>query len=283
MGAVRCGRRQSGPQRTAAGTPIMIRRPARLLLIATAATVAMTAAAADYVAIPGGVFVSALAVDGAAARIAIEPFAMRVEPVTNAEFLDFVRMHPEWQRGQVSPLFAGPQYLSAWQGPLTLGPDARPGQPVTSVSWFAARAFCASEQARLPTWYEWEYVAAADVTRRDARRDPARNQDILDAIQGSTGERPGAIGRHRADAWGVRDLNRLLWEWTGDYAAMFPNADARVAGAGPSLALCGGSALAFADKNQFALMMRIAALTALKPADAAPRVGFRCVREGHGR
>ncbi len=256
----------------------MIMRTRLGLLLALLAT-APAVAAADYAAIPGGVFVSALALDGAAARIVIKPFAMRVEPVTNAEFLDFVRMHPEWQRGQVSPLFAGPQYLGAWQGPLTLGPEARPGQPVTSVSWFAARAFCASEQARLPSWYEWESVAAADATRRDARHDPARNQDILDAIQAATGSRPGAIGQHRANVWGVRDLNRLLWEWTGDYAAMFPNADARVAGAGPSLALCGGSALAFADKNQFALMMRVAALTALKPADAAPRVGFRCVRD----
>lgn len=246
-----------------------------LALLATASAVA----AADYVNIPGGVFGSALAVDGAAARIAIKPFAMRVEPVTNAEFLDFVRTHPEWRRGRVSPLFAGPQYLAAWQGPLTLGPDARPEQPVTGISWFAARAFCASEQARLPTWYEWEYVAATDATRRDARQDPARNQDILDAIQAATGNRPGRIGQRPADVWGVRDLNRLLWEWTGDYAAMFPNADARVPGAGPSLALCGGSALAFADKNQFALMMRVAALTALKPADDAPRVGFRCVRD----
>ncbi|EQD59859.1 secreted protein containing Sulphatase-modifying factor domain protein [mine drainage metagenome] len=246
-----------------------------LALLATAPAIA----AANYVAIPGGVFVSALALDGAAARILIKPFAMRIEPVTNAEFLGFARTHPEWQRGQVSPLFAGPQYLAAWQGPLTLGPDARPEQPVTSVSWFAARAFCASEQARLPTWYEWESVAAADATRRDARQDPARNQDILDAIQAATGHRPGRIGQRPADVWGVRDLNRLLWEWTGDYAAMFPNADARVAGAGPSLALCGGSALAFADKNQYALMMRVAALTALKPADDAPRVGFRCVRD----
>ncbi|HVB84787.1 MAG TPA: formylglycine-generating enzyme family protein [Rhodanobacteraceae bacterium] len=259
----------------------MIMRTQIGLLLALLAT-APAVAAAGYVAIPGGAFVSALALDGAAARIVIKPFAMRVEPVTNAEYLDYVRTHPDWQRGQVSPLFAGPQYLAAWQGPLTLGPDALPEQPVTSVSWFAARAYCAGEQARLPSWYEWEFVAAADATRRDARRDPLRNQALLTAIQGSTGERPGVIGRHRANVWGVRDLNRLLWEWTGDYAAMFPNADARVAGAGPSLALCGGSALAFADKNQFALMMRVAALTALKPADDAPRVGFRCVRDPAG-
>ena len=246
-----------------------------LALLATAPAVA----AADYVNIPGGVFVSALAIDGAAARIAIKSFAMRVEPVTNAEYLDFARTHADWRRGQVPPLFAGPQYLAVWRGPLTLGPDARPEQPVTGVSWFAARAYCASEQARLPNWYEWESVAAAAATRRDARQDPARNQDILDAIQAATGNRPGRIGQRPANVWGVRDLNRLLWEWTGDYAAMFPNADARVPGAGASLALCGGSALAFADKNQFALMMRVAALTALKPADDAPRVGFRCVRD----
>ena len=81
---------------------------------------------------------------------------------------------------------------------------------------------------------------------------------------------------------GVHDLNRLLWEWTADYAAMFPNADSRVPGGVASLALCGGSALAFADKNQYALMMRVAALSALKPVDSAPRVGFRCVRDFPG-
>jgi formylglycine-generating enzyme required for sulfatase activity len=178
----------------------------------------------------------------------------------------------------VSPLFAGPGYLSAWQGAQTLGAAALEQQPVTNVSWFAARAYCASEHARLPSWYEWEYVAAADETQRDARQDPTRNQHLLSAIMETTGDRPGVIGQYPENFYAVRDLNRLLWEWTGDYAAMFPNADARVAGVDPVLALCGGSALAFADKNQYALMMGIAALAALKPADDAPRVGFRCVR-----
>ncbi|MDE1893837.1 MAG: formylglycine-generating enzyme family protein [Xanthomonadaceae bacterium] len=249
-----------------------------LLLLAFAPA----AFAADYVTIPAGRFVSALAIDGHASRIAIASFAMRVEPVTEADYLAFVTAHPRWRQGQVSPLLAGPQYLVAWQGPLTPGPAVQPRQPVTGISWFAARAFCAGEQARLPTWYEWEYVAAADATRRDARGDPLRNQALLSSILASSGERPGAIGRHRANVYGVRDTNRLLWEWTGDYAAMFPNADARVAGNSATLALCGGSALAFADKNEYALMMRVAALTALKPVDVAPRVGFRCVRDIHG-
>jgi formylglycine-generating enzyme required for sulfatase activity len=234
---------------------------------------------ARFVEIPAGDFTSALTVDGSAARLHIGRFAMRTEPVTQAEFLTFVRLHPEWQRGRVSPLFAGPHYLAAWQSPLTLGEAARRSQPVTQVSWFAARAYCATEDARLPTWYEWEYVAAADVSRRDARTDPDRNQRILDAVLASTGQRPGDIGAEPPNVYGVGDVNQLLWEWVDDYAAMFPNADTRVSGGGPNLALCGGSALAFADKNEYALMMRVADLSSLKPADDAPRVGFRCARD----
>jgi len=245
-----------------------------LMLVSPSAT-----AAPAYVDIPGARFASALAVDGAAAKIAIARFAMRVEPVTNAEFLAFVRDHPRWQRGKVPALLAGPDYLGAWQAPLALGPNAPQTRPVTDVSWFAARAYCDTEHARLPTWYEWEYVAAADTTRADARRDPARNQQLLAAILDTAGTRPNDIGQRGANIYGVRDINRLIWEWTDDYAAMFPNADARVPGIGALLALCGGSALAFHDKTQFALMMRVAALTALKPADGAQRLGFRCVRD----
>jgi sulfatase modifying factor 1 len=238
--------------------------------------------AQDYRPLPGGEFESALAVDGRAAHLKIAPFSMRSEPVTNTEFLAFVVQHPQWQQGEVPTLLAGPDYLRHWQGPLQLGDAIQPNQPVTHVSWFAARAYCDSEQARLPTWYEWEYASAADATRADARRDPLRNQAMLSAIQMQTGNLPEPIGTRPANYYGVRDLNRLLWEWTADYAAMFPNPDARVPGSVASLALCGGSALAFADKNQYALMMRVAALVALKPVDSAPRVGFRCVRDVSG-
>ena len=43
-------------------------------------------------------------------------------------------------------------------------------RPVTSVTWSAARAYCAAEGTRLPTTAEWEYVAAADERHRDATR-----------------------------------------------------------------------------------------------------------------
>jgi formylglycine-generating enzyme required for sulfatase activity len=257
-------------RRSGAGIPVLL---TALLLVFRPAW------GADYTDIPAGRFVSALATDGVSAPLAVHRFAMRTEPVTVAEFRAFVHAHPEWQRGRISPLLAGPDYLANWRSALEPGNALRPAQPVTHVSWFSARAYCASEQARLPDWYEWEYVAAADTTRVDARQDPLRNQAILAAVLASSGAAPGDIGRNPPNRYGVRDSNGLLWEWTGDYAAMFPNADSRVAGSGPTLALCGGSALAFADKNQYALIMRVAALTALKPADSAARVGFRCARD----
>lgn len=214
-----------------------------------------------------------------AARIALPGFAMRTEPVTVAEFAAFLARHPQWRRDRILPLYANADYLRGWQTPSVAGAPFDDRQPATQVSWFAARAYCASEHARLPRWYEWEYAAAADATRPDARSDPLRNQRLLSDILRASAESPKPVGRHPANVYGISDVGSLVWEWTEDYAAMFPNADARVAGGGPVLALCGGSALAFAAKNQYALMLRVAALTALRPVDASPHVGFRCVRD----
>src|SRR5689334_18913665 len=85
-------------------------------------------------------------------RVRVASFRMDRTPVTNAQFLEFVRAHPEWRRDRVVSLFADGEYLSHWTAPEELGPQALAQQPVTRVSWFAARAYCAAEGARLPRW-----------------------------------------------------------------------------------------------------------------------------------
>ena len=62
--------------------------------------------------------------------------------VTNEDYLEFVKRHPEWRRSKVSPLFTDDAYLSHWKGDLDPGPGAGARQPVTFVSWFAASAYC---------------------------------------------------------------------------------------------------------------------------------------------
>ncbi|MDE2304127.1 MAG: formylglycine-generating enzyme family protein [Gammaproteobacteria bacterium] len=209
------------------------------------------------------------------ASVRLRPFSMRVEPVTNGEFLRFVREHPRWRRDRVPPVLASRAYLAAWSASPRADRRWR-DRPVTGVSWYAALAYCASEGARLPTWFEWEFVAAADAHRRDAREVPGRDQVLLDRIFADGDRPPAPVGAGRADVYGIRDLHGPVWEWTSDYAGMPGGSRPHEAAAGARS--CAATALGFADKRDYALLMRAASLSAMSPADASSHVGFRCVR-----
>src|SRR5215472_1987425 len=106
----------------------------RWLWLVIGISAAAPSLAADYVPLPGGSFDSVIAADNKSAAAQIKPFQLRIEPVTNAEFLAFVKTHPQWQRDRVAPIFADGQYLSHWASADALGPNALPQQPVTRVS-----------------------------------------------------------------------------------------------------------------------------------------------------
>jgi len=234
-------------------------------------------AAADYAPLPGGTFTSVLPADGKAAAAHIVPFRLRTEPVTNAEFLAFVQSHPQWRRDQVAPVFADRGYLSQWAAPDALGDQVLPRQPVTRVSWFAAQAYCESEQARLPTWYEWEYAAAADAHRADARSDPAWRERVLQWYSRPSNQPLPEVGG-AADVHGVRDLNGVVWEWVDDFNALLVGSDSRDQDGADKLKFCGAGAVSMQEKENYATLMRIAMLSALKAVDTTNNMGFRCAR-----
>lgn len=238
---------------------------------------ALPAVAADYVALPGGRFTSVLPADGKAADAQVAPFALRVEPVSNAEFLAFVTANPQWRRDRVASILADARYLTHWTGPDTLGDDALPSQPVTRVSWFAAQAYCESEGARLPSWYEWEFAAAADATRRDARKDAAWRESILGWYARPSNVALPAVGG-AANVYGVRDMNGLVWEWVDDFNALMVASDSRQQGDPDLLKFCGAGAISMQEKENYAVLMRIAMLSALKAADTTNNMGFRCAK-----
>ena len=250
---------------------------ARLALAWLGLMLAFPAAAADYVALPGGSFSSVLPADGKAAAAQVAPFRLRTEPVTNAEFLAFVKTHPQWRRDQVAKILADERYLTHWAAAGALGEGALPNQPVTRVSWFAAQAYCESEQARLPSWYEWEYAAAADATRRDARADPAWRESILGWYSRPSSKALPDIGG-APNAYGVRDLNNLVWEWVDDFNALMVASDSREQGDPDLLKFCGAGAISLQEKENYAVLMRIAMLSALKAADTTNNMGFRCAK-----
>jgi len=256
----------------------MPRATARTLAIALAAT-CVAAAAADYARLPGGEFASVLpqgATPGSSAVARIAPFELRTTPVTRAEFRAFLVLHPDWRRAQAPGVFADAAYLA--DGPAADDPPgAGDARPVTEVSWFAAQAFCESEGGRLPTWLEWESAAAADATRADARADPAWRQRILSWYAQPAAATPADVGG-APDVHGVRDLHGLVWEWVDDFNALFVAGDSRTQGDPDTLRFCGAGAISLADRDNYAVLMRVALLSSLQARDTLRSLGFRCAR-----
>lgn len=238
---------------------------------------ALPAAAAEYATLPAGRFASVIPADGKAAQVEVAAFRLRVEPVTNGEFLAFVKAHPSWRRDRVASVLADQRYLSHWAGAAELGAEALPRQPVTRVSWFAAQAYCASEGARLPTWYEWEYAAAADATRRDARGDPAWREDLLKWYSRPSSAALPAVGG-APNAYGVRDIAHPVWEWAEDFNALLVAGDSRDQDDPDVLRFCGAGAVSLQEKENYAVLMRVAMLSSLKAADTTNNLGFRCAK-----
>jgi sulfatase modifying factor 1 len=230
--------------------------------------------ASDYVTVPAGTFTSVLSGGSAInAPVTLGRFAMRETPVTSAEFTAFTDRHPEWRRGKIPGVFADASYLHD-QDPKTSPP---PGRAVTSVSWFAAQAYCESEGARLPTWYEWEYVAASDATRTDARKDPAWRAHILAWYAQSSRMSSRVVGG-APNVYGVRDMHGVIWEWVDDFNALLVSADSRTQGDPEQLQFCGAGAISLQDRENYAVLMRVALLSVLKGADTTDNLGFRCAR-----
>lgn len=211
-------------------------------------------------------------------RAVVRPaFLLDRLPVTNGDFLAFVRARPTWQRGRVSRLFAEAGYLSHWVSPVELGPLAGPDQPVTRVSWFAAKAYCEWRGARLPLEAEWEYAAAASDTAPDGRDDDAWRDRILEWYARPAQGTLARAGAGRPNFFGVHDLHGLTWEWVLDFNSTLVSEDSRGgAREADRLRFCGVGAVGSRDARDYASFMRIAFRSALLPQYTTSALGFRC-------
>jgi sulfatase modifying factor 1 len=247
---------------------------ASLLLCVVAATVA------DRVPVPGGEFTPVIAPGPNMKTVEIASFELDRRPVTNAEFLAFVQATPQWRRDRIPALVADRSYLAHWSGPETLGPAAEPEQPVTQVSWFAARAYCAANGARLPSWYEWEYAAAADETRRDARQDPIWRERILGWYAASAERKLPPVGRTTPNVYRIQDLHGVVWEWVEDFGGLMVSGDSRTQGDPDKLQFCGAGALSAEIRDDYPILMRVALLSSLEARFTTNSLGFRCAAAG---
>lgn len=228
--------------------------------------------------IPPGTFESVLPPAPGIKQASVDRFRMDETPVTNEQFARFVAKNPEWRRDRIARVFADDQYLSHWKNATTFEPQQR-NQPVVRVSWFAATAYCEARGARLPTWYEWEYVAAASDRLPDARKDKTWRQTILDWYSKSGRDSLPVVGRTPPNYYGVRDLHGVVWEWVDDLSAMLVSADNRQQSDPDALAYCGPGALTMEQKENYATLMRIAMLSSMKASYTNATMGFRCVTD----
>jgi len=166
--------------------------------------------------------------------VEIAPFRIARTPVTNREFLEFVReggyRRREWwssegweRKGEAN----APRYwterdkqwlerrFSAW---VPLEPDL----PVMHVDWHEANAYCRYAGRRLPSEAEWEIAASLDGAG-GKRRYPWGNS--------SDGERANLSGSGRVavdrfasgeSPAGCRQMIGNVWEWTASTFAPYP-------------------------------------------------------------
>lgn len=211
-------------------------------------------------------------------KVSVDDLFMDVYPVTNKEFLNFVKKHPKWQKSKALKLFVDDSYLREWKSDTVLNNNQKLNSPITNISWFAAKSYCQSKGKRLPTVDEWEYVAMANKTMPDARKLETYNAFIL-----SWYEKPKTfnktIGSTFKNYWKVYDLHGLVWEWTSDFNSVLITGESRKDVDTDSNLFCGSAAVNATDLMNYAAFMRYAIRGSLKAKYTMKNLGFRCVKD----
>ncbi len=207
-------------------------------------------------------------------QVKVKPFRLDQSLVTNSDFLSFLRKHPEWRRSQVKQLFAEKSYLAEWREDLLI-PEGRENTPVTYISWYAAMAYCKYKGMRLPTIDEWEFVAMASNTKRDARDDPEFIKSILSGY-----ETPRTylkeVKLSKPNFYGLYDLHGVVWEWISDFNSVIISGESR--NDGDTGLFCAAGATGSTDLMNYAAFMRYAFRASITARYSIKNLGFRCAQ-----
>jgi len=211
-------------------------------------------------------------------QISVSSFMLDVTPVSNLQFFEFVQHTPVWKKNRIPTLFTEDTYLGHWSEVDDVWkPDASQSRDaVTSVSWFAAQAYCEGQGKRLPTVAEWEFVARASESHPDGSQESGYNQRILDWY--AMPNLNAAIGQTPNNYWGVKDLHGLIWEWTEDFNSNLISGESRADASIDTKLYCAAAAADAADPSDYAAFMRYGFRSSLQARFAISNLGFRCAK-----
>ena len=210
--------------------------------------------------------------------VKVDNFLLDERPVTNAEFLDFVKKNPKWKRSNIKAIFADDTYLKDWQDDETLPKDADPNAAVTYVSWFAAKAYAKSAGKRLPTLDEWEYVAMADEESANARDKPTYSAHLIN-LYNEKDRQKHQVKISAPNYYGIYNMFDLVWEWTDDFNSIMTTSDSRTAEFDDKGLFCASAATSTTDVLNYASFMRYAFRSSLKANYTVGNLGFRCAKD----
>lgn len=223
----------------------------------------------------GGAFVPLYGSDSS--EVYIRDFEMDVYPVTNQQFLAFVKKHPKWQRSKVKTLFADKNYLRKWASDTTLGDEMLPQAAATNLSWYAAKDYCACQDKRLPSMDEWEFAAMASETLPNAQTDSAFNQRIVESYELPKTYKNEVGGKFK-NYWGIYDLHGLVWEWTSDFNSVLISGESRQDVDTERNLFCGSAAINATNLMDYAAFMRYAFRGSINANYSIQTLGFRCAK-----
>jgi sulfatase modifying factor 1 len=209
------------------------------------------------------------------ASVLIPSFYLDRNLVTNSDFLHFVEQSPEWRKTKVRTLFADGHYLESWKSDLTLASKKSATEPVTRVSWFAARAYCESLGKELPTTDQWEFA----LLDKGRAQNEVKEKILAWYGKPSSDDLP-AVGTTGKNGYGISDLSSVVWEWTLDFNSLMTGDDSRADdGKNSSPLFCGAAGLGTLDSRDYATFMRYSLRSSLKASFTMRNLGFRCAKE----
>lgn len=152
--------------------------------------------------------------------------------------------------------------------------------PVSSISWFAAKAYCEWRQSRLPSEAEWEKAARGP----DGLEYPWGNQwdpkitNTGDDGNWDEGVAPVGSYKNNLSPYGAYDMAGNVWEWVEDWYEPYEGSSYRVDAFGEKNRVLrgGGGGVGHYAISYF---FRAATRQFSEPEMESEDVGFRCVSD----